>query len=251
MLDFKILNDDGTLPTTTEELSNILMSACVRNTKHIEEPSSDEVLTLTEFIARPDEFSLESLDADILEGAAYYSKFDRLFDRGGMGVKIMNYHEFRDRVNDYQCANNISSLEYKNIQVGNLSINHLSSDSQLTPLTSDCEKLKSHVAEVFGFFVNIAATDRYELLESIEGETYAECKLDIIESCLDEMNVSSIRIESYIWKPTSPTNWSATSSEKEYPDKIILGLHESHEFDCKSRYFILEHRDKTRFPWMQ
>lgn len=90
MLDFKILNEDGKLPTT-EQLSQLLITAAHDNAK--QKPLTEQERILTELIARPDEFLLESSSPDVLEGAAYYSKFDQLFGRAGLGAKIMNYHE--------------------------------------------------------------------------------------------------------------------------------------------------------------
>lgn len=103
-------------------------------------PLSPDELSLAELIARPDEFSLETLEPEVFEGALYYSRFDRLFGTGGAGARIMLHHTFRDRVNSYQIENNISGLCKSKVKVGNLSVEYLE-EGQLTLLESDCLKL--------------------------------------------------------------------------------------------------------------
>ena len=140
MLDFEVLNEDGTLPHTAEELSRILSLSAGRNAARMDLPLSPDELRLAELIARPDEFSLETLEPEVFEGALYYSRFDRLFGTGGAGARIMLHHAFRDRVNSYQIENNISGLCKSKVKVGNLSVEYLE-EGQLTLLESDCLKL--------------------------------------------------------------------------------------------------------------
>ena len=251
MLDFEVLNEDGTLPHTGEELSRILSLSAGRNAARMDLPLSPDELRLAELIARPDEFSLETLEPEILEGALYYSRFDRLFSTGGSGARIMLYHLFRDRVKSYQIENNISGLCQSTAKVGNLSIAYLEEEYQLTLLDSDCIKLNKEVIKLWEFFVSVAATDRYELLEEKEDETIVNSTLSIIENYLLLVKSASLRAESRLWTVRSQDSWVATTVEKEYPDLIKICLNEDFPTDnCDCRYFILRHRDKTRFPWL-
>lgn len=250
MLDFKVVNEDGTLPSTTKELSRILSFAAGRNAAKMDLPLSPDELMLAELIARPDEFSLETLEPAVLEGALYYSKFDRLFNTGGSGARIMMYHAFRDRVKSYQIENNISGLCKSKVKVGNLSIEYLEEEYQLTLLDSDCIKLTKEVVKFWEFFVNVAATDRYELFEELEDETRVNSTLSIVEDYLPFVKSASLCVESRSWALRSQDSWIATTVDKEYPDLIKICLNEDFPTDsCECRYFILENRDKTRFPW--
>jgi hypothetical protein len=252
MLDFEVLNEDGTLPQTAKELTRILSLSAGRNAARMDLPLSPDELKLAEFMARPDEFSLETLEPAVLEGALYYSKFDRLFNTGGSGARIMMYHAFRDRVNSYQVENNISGLCKRKVKVGNLSVEYLKEEDQLTLLESDCMTLTKEVVKIWDFFVSVAATDRYELLEKIEDEVLVSSTLSIIESYLPFVKSVSLRAESNSWVLENQNIWRASRTEKEYPDSINIFLNEDFSSnDCKYRYFILENRDKTRFPWRQ
>lgn len=250
MLDFEVLNEDGTLPQTAKELTRILSLSAGRNAARMDLPLSPDELKLAEFIARPDEFSLETLEPEVLEGALYYSNFDRLFNTGGSGARIMMYHAFRDRVNSYQVENNISGLCKRKVKVGNLLVEYLEEEGQLTLLDSDCIKLTKEVVKFGEFFVNVAATDRYELFEELEDETRINSTLSTIEDYLPFVKSASIHAESNLWTLRSQDTWIATTVEKEYPDSIKICLNEDFPSDdCKCRYFILENLDKTRFPW--
>ena len=251
MLDFEVLNEDGTLPHTAEELSRILSLSAGRNAARMDLPLSPDELRLAELIARPDEFSLETLEPEVLAGGLYYSRFDRLFNTGGSGARIMMYHAFRDRVKSYQIENNISGLCKSKVKVGNLSIEYLEEEYQLTLLDSDCIKLTKEVAKLWEFFVNVAATDLYELFEELEDETRVNSTLSIIEDYLPLVKSAGICVESKSWALRSQDTWIATTVEKEYPDLIKICLNEDFPSDdCKCRYFILENRDDTRFPWL-
>ena len=248
MLDFEVLNEDGTLPHTAEELSRILSLSAGRNAARMDLPLSPDELRLAELIARPDEFSLETLEPEVFEGALYYSRFDRLFGTGGSGARIMMYHAFRDRVNSYQLENNISGLCKSKVKVGNLSIEYLEEQYQLTLLESDCISLTKEVLKLWEFFVSVAATDRYELFEELEDETSVNSTLSIIEDYLPLVKSASIRAKSNSWALRSQDSWIDTTVEKEYPDLIKTCLNEDFPTDsCECRYFILENRDKTRF----
>jgi hypothetical protein len=250
MLDFEVLNEDGTLPQTAEELSRILSLSAGRNVARMDLPLSPDELRLAELIARPDEFSLETLEPEVLEGALYYSRFDRLFSTGGSGVRIMIYHAFRDRVNSYQIENNISGLCKNKVKVGNLSIEYLEEECQLTLLEADCIRLTKEVAKLWEFFVSVAATGRYELFEELEDETRINSTLSMIEDYLPLVKSASLYAESRLWTLRSQDTWIATTVEKEYPDLIKICLNKDFPTDnCGCRYFMLEHRDKTRFPW--
>ena len=250
MLDFEVVNEDGTLPSTAEELSKILSFAAGRNAAKMDLPLSPDELMLAESIARPDEFSLETLEPAVLEGALYYSKFDRLFNTGGSGARIMMYHIFRDRVKSYQIENNISGLCKSNVKVGNLSIEYVEEEHQLTLLDSDYIQLTKEIVKIWEFFISVAATDRYELFEELEDETRVNSTLSIIEDYLPLVKSASIRTESNSWALRSQDTWIATTVEKEYPDSLQICLNEDFPTDsCDCRYFTLENRDKTRFPW--
>jgi hypothetical protein len=249
MLDFEVVNEDGTLPSTAEELLRILSFAAARNARRMALPLFPDELMLAELIARPDEFSLETLEPAVLEGASYYSKFDRLFSTGGAGARIMIYHSFRDRVNSYQSENNISGLCMSKVKVGNLSVEYLEEEYQLTLLDSDRIQLTKEVVKLWKFFVNVAATDRYELFEELEDETRVSSTLSIIEDYLPFVKSASISAESKLWTLSDRDTWIATTVEKEYPDLIKICLNEDFPTDrCECRYFILENRDKTIFP---
>ncbi len=251
MLDFEVLNEDGTLPQTAEELSRILSLSAGRNAARMDLPLSPDELRLAELIARPDEFSLETLEPEILEGALYYSRFDRLFSTGGSGARIMLYHLFRDRVKSYQIENNISGLCKNNVKVGNLSIEYLEEEYELTLLDSDCITLTKEVVKLWGFFLDVAATKRYEVLEKLDDETIVNSTLSIIENYLPLVKSASLQAESNLWTLRSQDSWIATTVEKEYPDLIKICLNEDFPTDnCECRYFILCHRDQTRFPWL-
>ena len=251
MLDFEVLNEDGTLPHTTEELSRILSLSAGINIERMDLPLSPDELRLAELIARPDEFSLETLKPEVLEGALYYSRFDRLFGTGGSGTRIMMYHAFRDRVKSYQIANNISGLCTSRVEVGNLSVEYLEEEDQLTLLDSDCMRLKQEVVKLWEFFLRVAATNRYELLEELEDETIVNSTLSVIENYLPLVKLVSLQVGSNLWTLRSQDSWTATTVEKEYPDLIKIYLNEDFCTDkCDYRCFILRHRDKTRFPWL-
>ncbi len=248
MLDFEVLNEDGTLPHTAEELSKIISLSAVRNAARMDLPLSPDEVRLAELIARPDEFSLETLEPEVLAGGLYYSRFDRLFETGGAGARIMLHHAFRDRVDSYQIENNISGLCKRKVKVGNLSVEYLE-EGQLTLLESDCLKLTEEVVRLWDFFVSVAVTDRYELFEELEDETRVNSTLSIIEDYLPLVESASIRAESNSWALRSQDSWVATTVEKEYPDLIKICLNEDFPTDiCECRYFILQNRDKTRFP---
>ncbi len=61
------MNEDGTLPSTAEELSRILSFAAGRNAAKMDLPLSADELMFAESIARPDEFSLETLKPEVLK----------------------------------------------------------------------------------------------------------------------------------------------------------------------------------------
>jgi hypothetical protein len=251
MLDFEVLNEDGTLPHTAEELSRILSLSAGRNAARMDLPLSPDELRLAELIARPDEFFLDTLEPEVFEGALYYSEFDRLFGTEGSGARIMIHHTFRDRVNSYQTDNNISGLCKSKVKVGNLSVEYLEEEYQLTLLDSDCIRLKKEVVKLWEFFISVAATDRYELFENLEDETTVNSTLSIIEDYLPLVKSASIRAESNSWALRSQDTWIATTVEKEYPDLIKICLNEDFPTDnCDCRYFILRNRDKTIFPWL-
>ncbi|MCY7337908.1 MAG: hypothetical protein LH613_17125 [Chamaesiphon sp.] len=250
MLDFEVVNEDGTLPSTAEELSRILSFAAGRNAAKMDLPLSPDELMLAELIARPDEFSLETLEPAVLEGALYYSRFDRLFGTGGSGARIMLHDAFRDRVNSYQVENNISGLCKNRVKVGNLSVEYLDDEGQLTLLESDCLRLMEEVIRLWEFFVSVGATDRYDLFEELEDETRVNSTLSIIENFLPLVKSASLQAESKLWTLRSQDSWITTTVEKEYPDSIKICLNEDFSTDsCDWRYFILENRDQTRFPW--
>jgi hypothetical protein len=250
MLDFEVLNEDGTLPQTAKELTKILSLSAVKNAARMDLPLSPDELKLADFIARPDEFSLETLKPEVLEGSLYYSRLDRLFGMGGSGARIMIHHALRDRVNSYQVENNISGLCKRKVKVGNLSVEYLEEEDQLTLLEFDCMTLTKEVAKLWDFFVSVAATDRYELFEELEDETRINSTLSIIEDYLPLVKSASLYAESRLWTLRSQDNWIATTVEKEYPDLIKICLNKDFPTDnCGCRYFMLENREKTRFPW--
>ena len=250
MLNFEVINEDGTLPNTAKELLRILSFAAVRNAEKMDLPLSPDELMLAELIARPDEFSLETLEPEVLEGALYYSKFDRLFGTGGSGARIMIYHAFRDRVKSYQIENNISGLCKNRVEVGNLSVEYLDEEGQLALLESDCLKLTEEVIKIWKFFVSVAATDRYELLEELEDESLVKSTLSIIEDYLPLVKSANICAESNLWALEIQDTWRAIPVKREYPDSIKICLNEDFPTDdCECRYFILENRGKTMLPW--
>jgi len=245
MLDFKSLHQDGRLPTS-EQLSKLLEVAALSNAE--ERPLTELESVLTDLIARPDEFLLELPTAEILESAAYYSKFDRLFGNVGLGAKIMNYHAFRAEVNDYQVTNNISNLVKRQIRVGELSIEYLTQCDQLTLLYSDRQVLKREVEKLFDYFVNIAATNRYQLLEELDDETKVESTLANIENCLADIKYADIYASSRDWTRTGQNMWCGTSVDRYYPDSVDFYLSDNYD-DEVSQHFVLENLSAGK-PWL-
>jgi hypothetical protein len=247
MLDFKSLNRDDRL-LTTQQLSELLETAAFSNVE--KRPLTELESTLTDLIARPDEFLLELPTAEILEDAAYYSRFDRLFGNIGLGAKIMTYHAFRAEVNDYQVTNNISSLVKRQVRVGELSIEYLSQCVQLTLLDSDRQVLEQEITKLFDYFVSIAATNRYQLLENLEDETKVESTLATIENCLVNVKYADICTGSRDWKQTSQNTWSGISVDRYYPDSVDFFLIDNYDDDDEvSRHFVLENRSVVK-PWL-
>jgi hypothetical protein len=245
MLDFKSLNQDGRL-LTTEQLSKLLEVAAFSNTE--KRPLTKLESTLTDLIARPDEFLLEMPTAEILESAAYYSRFDRLFGNVGLGAKIMNYHAFRAEVNDYQVTNNISNLVKRQVRAGELSIEYLTQCDQLTLLDSDRQILECEVKKLFDYFVNIAATNRYKLFEVLDDETKVESTLATIENCLADIKYADIYTGSRDWNQTGQNMWSGTSVDRHYPDSVDFYLSNNYD-DEVSHHFVLENLSAVK-PWL-
>lgn len=199
---------------TTQELLKTLNEyriALIKNGK----PPSELGFSFDSFIRRIDEFNVPK-EARI--GAKFYQNMQS----AGLNVDIIfAYHEFRDHVQNYQIANDISSIIEEEIVLFGEKFSYKKNDDQLFLLDNDRLILCSEVSRIVNFFLKAVSQYEYILIKTEDDE---DCGTFVVpQQILDAAtNSQNAWLSQSSWEIENENTF--VLADKILPDEIWLFL---------------------------
>jgi hypothetical protein len=198
---------------------------------------------LNRIMADPKGWALDAPQA-IQDGAEFYSRLAKMFNTNAM-TGIFTYHSIRGNIQAIQRALNISGVVEKNISIRDRLFSYPEHYDQLDLLESDRRRLRNAAPKVVNFFLEvISIKPKFDLF--IETDDDELIPVDTFNAP-NELLAAEIYTDSYEWEKAAEGHWTGRSVKKLHPDKIKLNLQLG---DDEWLYYVAEHPDKSRFPWM-
>jgi len=138
---------------------------------------------------------------------------------------IVGYQEFREQVQNYQVANNISSIVWRSQIICGRTICYPESCCQLICLESDLDLMRTYVEPVCKVFLEVCAG--YDVGVSLDDETFVPSTVEDLQKLIASKagDRAYLFTESYDWgEPNEDGGRTGHMVDRDPPDEITLAI---------------------------